>query len=214
MAARTVMIPSRSDSSGFTLLEVLIAVAIFVVVGAMAMGGYNKLSDQSRMLDERMLRVRAVQNTMTKFALDFEQLEPRPIQDALGQGNRQPALLASPTGQQGIAELSRAGWNNPAAVPRSTLERVTYRLVDKKLLRDRWPVMDRLLTNEPQTTTLLDHVKSIKLRFMDQNRAWQEQWPGPNTPSINSARALPLAVEITLELEDWGVLTRLIEVPS
>jgi type II secretion system protein J len=49
---------------------------------------------------------------------------------------------------------------------------------------------------------------------MDQNHAWQEQWPGPNTPSINSARALPLAVEITLELEDWGVLTRLIEVPT
>jgi general secretion pathway protein J len=214
MDARPVM-SLRCHSSGFTLLEVLIAVAIFVVVGAMAMGGYNKLSDQSRMLDERMLRVRAVQNTMTKFALDFEQLEPRPIQDALGQGNRQPALLASASnGQQGVVELSRAGWNNPAGVQRSTLERVTYRLVDKKLLRDRWPVMDRLLTNEPQTTTLLDRVKGIKLRFMDQNRTWQEQWPGANTPSINSARALPLAVEITLELEDWGVITRLIEVPS
>lgn len=201
----------ESHMEGFTLLEVLIAVAIFVVVGVMAMGGYNKLSDQSRMLDERMARVRAVQITMIKLTQDFEQLETRPIQAQLN-SNVEPALKADNHSSQ-LAEFSRAGWSNPRGVQRPTLERVTYRLVDNKLLRDRWPVMDRLLVTEPQTMTLLDHVKSMKLRFMDQQRAWQDQWPSATTAAQASARALPLAVEVTLDLEDWGVITRLIEVP-
>lgn len=51
--------PSRA-ASGFTLLEVLVAIAIFTIVGALAMGGYLELSDQSTSVEERMTRVRAV----------------------------------------------------------------------------------------------------------------------------------------------------------
>ena len=201
--------PSR-NVAGFTLLEILVAIAIFVVVGVMAMGGYNELSRQSSKLEERMARVRAVQSAVFKLTQDFEQLEPRPIQQSLG-SQIDPALRADHRNQD-VAEFSRAGWSNPAGIQRPTLERVTYRLVEKKLLRDRWPVMDRTLANEPLTTELLDHVVSVKLRFMDASHTWQEQWPGANTAATGSARALPIAVEITLELEDWGTIVRLVEV--
>ncbi len=204
--------PPARGAAGFTLLEVLVAIAIFVIVGVMAMSGYNELSSQSVKLEERMARVRKVQTAMFKLTQDFEQLEPRPIQQSLG-AVTDPALRSDHRNQD-VAEFSHAGWSNPAGIQRPTLERVTYRLVEKKLLRDRWPVMDRTLANEPLTTELLDHVVSVKLRFMDATHNWQEQWPGANTAAAVSARALPIAVEITVELEDWGTIVRLVEIPG
>jgi len=90
---------------------------------------------------------------------------------------------------------------------------VAYRLEDTKLKRDYWTVLDRTLAAEPVTTTLVDRVKSVHLRFMDAARAWHDEWPPlGGTAGPDSARQRPIAVEITLELEDWGLIMRLVEV--
>jgi general secretion pathway protein J len=201
---------SAQSSRGFTLIEVMVAVAIFVVVGALAMGGYNELIKQSDIVERSAKRTRAVQAAMQRLAQDFSELEPRPIRQPLG-SSVDPALLADSRTQE-LAELTRAGWSNPAGVPRSTLQRVRYRLEDNKLRRDYWVVLDRTLSGEPVTTLLLDHVTSISLRFMDGNHAWHEQWPPAGYAATDVARLRPIAVEINLELEDWGKLQRLVEV--
>jgi general secretion pathway protein J len=218
------------------LLEVLIAIAIFAVIGMMAMGGYNELSQQSERVTASMQRTRAIQLAMVRFTQDFSELEPRPVRDALG-SNFEPALLADAR-TQALVQLTRAGWSNPAGISRSTLQRVAYRLADGKLYRDHWPVLDRTLATEPIEVELLDKVRSARFRFLDKNRVWSDQWPAssttqpaaitpPTTPAIpgaiqqiapaGSSSALndrPIAVEVTLDLEDWGTLVRLLEVPG
>jgi len=206
--------------SGFTLLEVLIAVAIFVIVGTMALSGYNELSRQSIRVEESMARIRAVQSTMQRMAQDFMELEPRPVREPLGDG-MQPALRADARTQE-LAEFTHSGWSNPAGVPRPTLQRVSYQLQDKKLTRSYWVMLDRTLTSQPVSTVVLDRVTSVKLRFMDSTHNWQDQWPSANGSLVVGAQAgstdalslRPIAVEITMDLEDWGVLTRLVEVPG
>lgn len=195
---------------GFTLLEILIAVAIFTIVGAMAMGGYNELSGQSATVEANMTRVRDVQTAVMRLSQDFAELEPRPIREPVGDGT-QSALKADGVSLE-LVSLTRSGWTNTAGLQRSTLQRVTYRLEDGKLYRDHWAVLDRTLAVEPQTAQLLDRVKSVKLRFMDPTRSWREAWPGSGGAGPQAQRARPLAVEITLELEDWGSIVRLIEV--
>jgi general secretion pathway protein J len=212
-----------SKTRGFTLLELLIAMAIFAVIGAMALGGYMQLARQSERLEASMKRTRAVQMTMMRFAQDFSELEPRSVRDALGSSS-EPAILADARGTH-IVQFTRAGWSNPAAIPRSTLQRVAYRIEDGKLYRDHWAVLDRTLTTEPVKVEMLDQVLSLKLRYMNRSRAWVDQWPATNTSATpvqstnpnNPSGTLndrPLAVEVTLELEDFGSLMRLIEVPG
>jgi general secretion pathway protein J len=206
--------------TGFTLLEVLIAVAIFVIVGTMALSGYNELSRQSIRVEESMARIRAVQRTMQRMAQDFMELEPRPVREPLGDG-MQPALRADGRSQD-LAEFTHSGWSNPAGVPRPTLQRVAYQLQDKKLTRSYWVMLDRTLTSQPVSTVVLDRVTSVKLRFMDSTRNWQEQWPTANGGVVAGAQAgstdalslRPIAVEITMDLEDWGIVTRVVEVPG
>lgn len=198
------------SARGFTLLEVLVAVAIFALVGVLAMGGYNELIKHSQAVTEGTARTRAVQSALHRIAQDFTSLEPRPVRDALGD-DLEPALRADSRTEQ-LADLTRSGWTNPAGVPRSTLQRVTYRLQDDELRREYWYVLDRTLNNEPTSTVLLDKVRAVSFRFLDPNRSWHEQWPPVGYSAPDRPRVRPIAVEITLELEDWGEIKRLVEV--
>jgi hypothetical protein len=51
---------------------------------------------------------------------------------------------------------------------------------------------------------------------MTGSREWSEQWPvaGTAPTDVDSARARPIAVEVVLDLEDWGQIRRVVEVPG
>lgn len=195
---------------GFTLLEVLVAVFVFGIVAVLAYGGYNQLIRQTDILESSASRTRAIQAAVRRMSEDFAMVEPRPVREPLGD-SVEPALRSDPRAET-LADLTRSGWSNPAGMPRSTLQRVAYRLEDDKLQRAYWNALDRTLTTEPATVTLLDHVRSVSFRFMDQNQSWHEQWPPRGYSGPDVARLRPIAVEITLELEDWGKIVRLVEV--
>lgn len=199
--------------TGFTLLELLIAIAIFAIVAVLAMSGYNELLMQRERAGQSMQRARTIQRAVTRLAQDFEQLEPRPVRNATATIN-DPALCSNCNPYQ--VELTRAGWTNPAGVSRSTLQRVGYRLLNGKLYRDYWTVLDRSLSSTATQALLIDKVTGFSLRFMDFNRQWQTTWPAGSTGGTPTAiaRALPLAIEITLTLEDWGELKRVVEIVS
>ena len=202
----------RGSESGFTLVELLVAIFIFAIVSAIAMGGYNQLIRQSDIVEAGAARTRDIQRTLQRMNLDFTTLEPRPVRQPLGDGLL-PALRSDEkSGAPELVELTHSGWSNPAGVPRSTLQRVAYRIEDKKLIRDYWLALDRTMTSEPESAVLLEDVKSLKFRFMDPNRSWHDQWPPLGFSPGEAPWARPIAVEITIELEDWGELKRLVEV--
>jgi general secretion pathway protein J len=197
-------------NAGFTLIEVLVAVALFVLLSALAYGGYNASVKQAQIAREGMDRLKQLQTAIRLITQDFEELAPRPVRDVLGEA-RVPALLADPRAQN-LVTLTRGGWPNPAGLPRSTLQRVTYVLEDGKLRRDYLNVLDATLSNEPVKRELLDHVREVRIRYLDIQKQWQDQWPPLNAPPQTVTRYRPVAVEVTIELEDLGEIQRLIEV--
>jgi general secretion pathway protein J len=194
--------------AGFTLIEILVAMAIFAIVAYMAYGGFAAVLKQQQIVDASTARLRAVQFTVRQLTNDFAQLQPRPIREELGEGWRD-ALIAGGRELQ-AAELTRAGWPNPLARSRSTLQRVAYRVEDGTLIRSYWPVLDRLLEEEPVETELVDGVTELRFRFLGADGEWVEQWPAADTAA--EPRLIPRAVEITLELDDWGEIIRIVEV--
>lgn len=204
-------VPHKMRARGFTLLEVLVAVVIFGIISVLAYGGYNQLIQQSDIVERGASRTRAVQSTVQRMAEDFEMLEPRPIREPLGE-TLEPALRSGGTRVDTLLDLTRSGWTNPAGLTRPTLQRVAYRLVDNKLERAYWNALDRTMTTEPTNAVLIDKVRAASFRFMDQNQTWHDQWPPLGYSGPDAARLRPIAVEITLELEDWGKLVRLVEV--
>jgi general secretion pathway protein J len=195
---------------GFTLLELLVSIAIFAVIGALAMGGYVELQKQNERTQSTLERVSEIQRAVQMITQDLEQLEPRPIREPLGDG-RAPALLADATTDYRM-QLTRAGWSNTAGLPRPTLQRVGYRLDQDGLWRDTWPVLDRTIAVEPTKLKLLGDVRAVSFRFLQSGSRWVERWPMSGATNPSGQRARPAAVEITLDLADWGQIRRVVEV--
>lgn len=198
----------RIRQAGFTLLEVLVAMAIFAIVAYMAYGGFAAVLKQHEIVEAASGRLRAVQFAVRQMAGDFAQLQPRPVREELGEGWR-GALIAGGRDLQ-AAELTRGGWPNPLGRSRPTLQRVAYRVEDGVLIRSYWPVLDRLLEEPPVETELLEGVTELRFRFLDTDGEWLDQWPAPD--GVQDPRLIPRAVEISVELEDWGEIFRIVEV--
>ncbi len=200
----------QTDRRGFTLIEVLVALAVFAIMSALAYGTLNQTMISAEILSARMDRLQAIQRTMRQVSQDFMQLTPRPVRDELG-GTLAASLRTNV--QSGYAlELTRGGWTNPIGLPRGTLQRVAYRLEDNELIRSHWNVLDRTFSNQVISVTLLDEVESIIFRFMQENGEWSEQWPPLQRAGPLGLRYRPRAVQVILTLIDEGELTRLIEV--
>lgn len=196
---------------GFTLLELLVAMAIFAILGTLALSGYTELQRQSEYAEQRLERLREVQRAMQTIAQDLGQIEPRPVREPLGE-TVLPAVLATESIEYGL-QFTRAGWSNTAGLPRPTLQRVGYRLDGEGLWRDHWAVLDRTLATQPTRVRLLAGVRNVRFRFMTPSRDWVERWPSTDGLGLaGSERLRPAAVEVTVDLEDWGEIRRVIEV--
>jgi general secretion pathway protein J len=194
-------------SSGFTLIEVLVAMAIFGVMSMLAYMTLGQTLANAEMLTERIDRLQAVQRTMRFLSNDLVQAAPRPVRLELGD-SMGSAVLTSLSGEFAL-ELTHGGWGNPAGLPRGTLQRSAYRLEDDELVRYHWNVLDRTFANEPVANILLDDVESLLFRYLDTDGEWSEVWPPLAQPGI---RSRPRAVEIVLTLADEGEISRLLEV--
>ena len=196
-------------SRGFTLIELLVALAIFAVMATLAFGGIGEAVTQSERLDRQQQRWYAVQRAVRLMENDFAQLRGRPVRNILGR-DYEPALSAAGTG--GLS-LTRGGWLNPGLLPRAELQRVRYRLVDGRLLREHWTVLDRIGATKAAGEVLLAEVDELRVEFLPARgapqSAWTTFWPPPGG---TSAENLPAGVRLTVTVAGIGRITRLIEV--
>ena len=198
---------------GFTLLELLVALTVFAIMSVAAYGGLRNVLFTRAAVEEQNRRLAAVQLAVYRLEQDIEQAVPRGIRDEYGEP--QAALIGGELASDRLI-LTRAGWDNPLGQPRATLQRVAYRLRNGRLWRLYWDVLDRGGPSEPREILLLDRVRELRVRFLDQDD-WRNDWPPPANDEAskkNDLDMLPRAVEIGLTLEDWGEIVRLLPLPG
>ena len=201
------MMKQRSvKANGFTLLEMLLALVIFTAV---SIAGWQILSTITNARDVQSAHEQRLKELDYAFLLmkqDIRQLLDRGkrIDEKVSKQSLfvEEGLLNSD--DQGMTFV-RAGWHNSESrLPRSTLQRVYYRLKDNRLERGYDRVLDTPTDDEPVYRPLITGVESLSFRFYYKNQ-WQEKLSGST---------LPEAVAVQLVLEKEGELERRFILPS
>ncbi|WP_240725117.1 type II secretion system minor pseudopilin GspJ [Mangrovimicrobium sediminis] len=208
---------------GFTLIEVLIAMAITAVVAAIAYRIFATVLVGAERTEASMERVYEVNRAWMFISRDLEQFVGRPVRDEFGED--EPAMIGGPAARFTLA-FTRSGWFDPMGNPRPELQRVNYRVEDGALWRDSFPVLDRGGNTEPYETRLLEEVDDLQVLFLPpttavrtvgssselDTRQWQDSWVA-DTSQPGSLLEPPLAVEVRLLLRDWGEMRRIYVLP-
>ena len=214
--------PAVNRQRGFTLIEVLVAMAITAVIGVMAYAGLTSALDAVEQSEVKSQRLNDINTFFSIFSKDVRQLVARPARNENGE---MEAALMAVDGDTVALRLTRTGWQNPRpeVFARSQLQRVHYQLEDKVLVRESFYAIDRPEQEpEPIRSELLDKVTSLQFRFMAQPKKgssnetlegeWSEIWPpkllGDAEVAAMASELLPAVLEVKLELEDWGEIRR------
>ena len=212
---------------GFTLIEVMVAIAIFAVVAA---GVYRVLSamvvTQGKIVAHSE-SLRDLQRALWLISMDMNQLVMRDVRKP--NDNRSPALIADES--RYLLQFTRQGARNPLLLARSDLERVAYAIgpdpdkyagqdsgnkkIDKKarhLLRHSWAALDHRDNAEETIQVLFRNVDDIRLEFLDEKGDWKEDWPEKKMDDKEHNRTLPEAIKMLIKSDKYGDIERVFQV--
>lgn len=190
---------------GFTLLELLIAVAIFAVIGLAAHRMLRDVLQARDHAEQRGVAFDRLQRAIELLERDVAQVVVRPVRDVLG--DPLPALRGTDVG--GI-EFTRGGRANPLDLPRPGLERVAWLVRDGDLLRQSWAVLDQAEDTLPRERIALTGVRALAIEFIDEEGNRQPYWP----PERDQPVPLPVALVFRLDVEPWGEIVRWFAMPG
>lgn len=179
-------VPPRN---GFTLVEMLIALALFALIAGGGLALLRFSVDAEAASRTRTDQLAATRRFLAVWNADLAQAVPRPARDEAGGAH---AALEAPTGDPDgvILRLTRGGWSNFDGAPRSSLQRVEYRWKGGKLARAGFPFLDG--ARGDAATPLADAPAAPVLRFRTADGVWRERW------EPQRAAELPVAIELVL----------------
>lgn len=210
-------------SSGFTLLEVMIAISIFAILSA---GAFRLLSGEialQQRLDQHNQSLALWQRGIHRLRTDLAQAVPRPVLD----GDNQPQVAL--VGESDSITFTRGGWANPMAEARSNLQRLSYQLESAPppgdpqatlgapaqqvqwLSRHYWRSLDGNNAQQANRQLILPFIDSINLRYLTADtHTWKDQWPPANEQHAPD-NSLPAAIEVNLLSQRFGSTQHLID---
>jgi general secretion pathway protein J len=195
----------QGQHGGFTLLELMVAIAVFAVLGLMSSQLLGNIVRQHGVLEDRGKQLIDLQRAMGIMQRDIGQIVARKIRDQYGD-----SLGAIIIGEELPLEFTRTGWRNPLGHQRSNLQRVAYAVSEGNLYRYYWPVLDRSPDTEPLEQLMLEGVLDVEFSPLDGNG---DRWRPENAQTPDPRLSLA-AISARFELQNFGEVSRLWELPE
>ena len=200
---------NRSAQRGFTLLELIIAVAILALIALGTGAVLNSVIKSNETSEVSLKTLQDAQRAMLILERDFLQMVAR---NPRLQGEANKVILKGgefefDSDESGVAFV-RNGWHNPQMMlPRSSLQRVIYSLQDGVLMREHFTHVDAVIGAEtrqrPLLTGITDFTVLASFEYARDELEWKKDF---------EAIELPIAMKVTLESEAFGMIERVFQV--
>lgn len=197
----------RERQKGFTLLELLIALSIFVILSTMAYQGLSNMLATRDILEERAKELHELQMVFMVLGNDLEQAVARTV--VVEGGQLESAFLGGEQTNRWVI-MTRAGRANPMGDTRSELQRVAWLFEEGALIRRSWKQLDAMGPNPYQDETMIKGILNMEVQFWDEGGGHFPTWP-KETSKVTVQDGLPRGVEVTIEKRGVGRLRRLYE---
>jgi general secretion pathway protein J len=194
------------NSRGFTLVELLVALAIFAIMSAFAYRGLSAMLDSREALQAESRKWRDVTLFVGRIERDLAAVLDRTAVGASGLPQSPVSSALEGTQREGLA-LTRSGsplQENALAAP----QRIAWRFTAGRIERLTWSGVDIAPRETPNAVPVLSSVAGLAFRFLDPRGDWRPGWglPGSN-------ERLPAAVEVTLTLASGERIVRVVDMP-
>ena len=195
-----------TNSRGFTLIEIMVAMAIMALIGVGAISVLNTATRSTDKIKINGNRLNDIQRAFMIMSNDMQQLTTRLVRDEYG--DRMPSMKSDIQASAPYVRFTRLGRRNPAQLPRSNLEHLLYVVEDKTLHRISYTYVDGMVEDQGLKRPMLQNVEDMKVQFFD-GEEWHDFWPLNEGLEDGQPNLLPVAVKMELELTDYGKLERL-----
>jgi general secretion pathway protein J len=189
--------------SGFTLLEVLIAIAIVALLALMGYRALSALSESESRLSAEATRWRTLDLFFARLEADLREAVPRPARS--GAAREAAWLAAVDAAGNGALAFSRAG-PDFAIDPGSVGQRLGYRLRNGSIEVLYWPGYDRPRNGEPAAYALLSGVTQFRLSYLTGTGIWVDSWPIGGEADLPRATRVMVTLASGEEIERWLAL--------
>lgn len=192
-----------NSQRGFTLLEVLVSLAIFAMLGVATYSVINTTVNGHEAVINQNKQMTDLQRAFVIIENDFTQLAQRSVridgEESDGSFFHASEYLFD---SEGIGfTFVRDGWTNPIMVlPRSELQLVAYRLIEKRLERLYFNFVDNEYGTEPRVQVLLNGVEELTLLYYT-GGSWEEELE-------EETSQLPVAIKLKLKTDTFGLIER------
>ena len=225
--ATSMNIRSPRSFYGFTLIEVMIALAIFAVLSLAAFTSLDAFVRTRDAVEKKTFELAKIQKAMWVISNDMEHMVGRNVRDTYGDWVY--ALITDHEAYDVV--FTRTGWRNPLYKNRSELQRVAYQVgqyedgkdkfgdESQQLLRYYWRVLDQGNDAEPKVQVLIEDINDFEIQFLGQYAEdageWHEKWPieqGDKDFNILFPEGrMPTAVRVRIDTETWGEFQRVFQ---
>lgn len=201
-------IPHHRLARGFTLVELLVALAIFAIMATAAYRGLSTMLDARERIDQENRKWRNVALFFARLENDLEAVVARPVRDSsdlVAPALRGTSLaVAEDEAQLAFTRSGYGGQNGVLSAP----QRVGYRLRGETVELLTWAALDQAPRSRPEVNAALDKVTKLEFRYLDSGGNWQPQWPAPGQDG-----SLPSAMEARVTLSSGETLQRVFALP-
>ena len=191
------------QSGGFTLIEILIALAILALIAVLGYRAVASLADSEAQLTAESVRWRGLDGLFARLEADMREAEPRPVRVA---GGTEPAWVGN-IDEHGDADLrfSRAG-PEFALEPGSAGQRIGYRLRGAAIEVLYWPHLDQPQGAVPVAYALVDGIARFRIAYLGGDGTWRERWPALGEAAVPRAVRVELTLASGETVERWLAL--------